>query len=261
MSRSRRLSGSRSPPRRSILATPRPAARPSTTSCRSVRVWSGPRLRADWKRRSRNGVSGVGGELRGVYQSSRYVDPAGLGVIGQQATVDVEGDVSLFNGLLTARARIAESLQRHAHGHHRFSAPRPEPLCGTGGVMVSVTRMCAVTLRTRGVQRGRAAGLDGRRLVRRRRPIESRRGGRARRCGAGVLRDGRRPRHERLPVDEHRRLEARRDHAVGIVRARAARPSPGSRSPSRAMSRFLGSLRHPGACFSSIATGRTCSRG
>ncbi len=72
------------------------------------RLVAAPRLRADWKRRSRNGVSGVGGELRGVYQSSRYVDPAGLGVIGQQATVDVEGDVSLFNGLLTARARVAD---------------------------------------------------------------------------------------------------------------------------------------------------------
>ena len=72
------------------------------------RLIAAPRIRADWKRRSRDGVSGLGGEIRGLYQSSRYVDPAGLGVIGQQATVDVEGDVSFFDGLLTARARVAD---------------------------------------------------------------------------------------------------------------------------------------------------------
>ena len=72
------------------------------------RLIAAPRVRADWKRRNRNGVSGVGGEVRGIYQSSRYVDPAGLGVIGQQATVDVEGDVSFFDGLLTIRGRIAD---------------------------------------------------------------------------------------------------------------------------------------------------------
>jgi vitamin B12 transporter len=72
------------------------------------RLIAAPRLRADWKRRSRDGVSGVGGEVRALYQSSRYVDPAGLGVIGQQVTLDVEGDVSLFDGLLTARLRVAD---------------------------------------------------------------------------------------------------------------------------------------------------------
>ncbi len=72
------------------------------------RLVAAPRVRADWKRRSRNGVSGVGGEVRGLYQSSRYVDPAGLGVIGEQATVDVETDVSFFDGLLTARGRVAD---------------------------------------------------------------------------------------------------------------------------------------------------------
>jgi iron complex outermembrane receptor protein len=72
------------------------------------RLIAAPRLRADWKRRSRRGVSGLGGELRGLYQSSRYVDPAGLGVIAQQATVDVEADVTFFDGLLTARARVAD---------------------------------------------------------------------------------------------------------------------------------------------------------
>lgn len=72
------------------------------------RLIASPRLRADWKRRSRSGVSGVGGEIRGLYQSSRYADRAGLDVIGQQATVDVEGDVVFFDGLLTARARVAD---------------------------------------------------------------------------------------------------------------------------------------------------------
>ncbi len=72
------------------------------------RFIAAPRLRADWKRTSRDGVSGVGGEVRALYQSSRYVDPAGLGVVGQQATVDVEGDVAFFDGLLTARVRVAD---------------------------------------------------------------------------------------------------------------------------------------------------------
>ncbi len=74
------------------------------------RLIAAPRLRADWKRKSRDGVSGVGGEVRGLYQSSRYVDPAGLGVIGQQATVDLEGDVTFFDGLLTVRGRVADLL-------------------------------------------------------------------------------------------------------------------------------------------------------
>lgn len=72
------------------------------------RLVAAPRLRADWKRPSRDGVSGVSAEVRALYQSSRYVDPAGLGVIGQQTTVDVEGSVSFFDGILTARAHVAD---------------------------------------------------------------------------------------------------------------------------------------------------------
>jgi iron complex outermembrane receptor protein len=72
------------------------------------RLITAPRVRADWRRRSRDGLSGAGGEVRALYQSSRYVDPAGLGVIGQQATVDVEGYVSFFDGLLTLRGHIAD---------------------------------------------------------------------------------------------------------------------------------------------------------
>jgi iron complex outermembrane receptor protein len=43
-----------------------------------------------------------------LYQSSRYVDPAGLGVIAQQTSVDVEVDATWFDGLLTARFRVAD---------------------------------------------------------------------------------------------------------------------------------------------------------
>lgn len=68
----------------------------------------GPRLRADWKFSNRDGLSGVGGEINALYQSSRYIDPAGLGVIPQQTTVDLEIDATWFNGLLTLRGRIAD---------------------------------------------------------------------------------------------------------------------------------------------------------
>jgi vitamin B12 transporter len=72
------------------------------------RFIGGPRLRADWKTKSRRGISGAGGEVGALYQSSRYVDPAGLGVIADQATVDLEGDVAFFGGLLAARVRVAD---------------------------------------------------------------------------------------------------------------------------------------------------------
>ena len=72
------------------------------------RLVTSPRLRADWKRRSRNGLSGLGGEVSALFQSSRYADPAGLGVIGPQTTVDVECDATWFDGLLTLRARVAD---------------------------------------------------------------------------------------------------------------------------------------------------------
>jgi vitamin B12 transporter len=72
------------------------------------RLIAAPRLRADWKRASRHGLCALGAELRVLYQSSRYVDPAGLGVIGEQSAVDLEGDVGFFDGLLTARVRVAD---------------------------------------------------------------------------------------------------------------------------------------------------------
>lgn len=72
------------------------------------RLISAPRLRADWKKTNRDGLSGVGGEIGAIYQSSRYVDPAGLGVIAQQTTVDLALDATWFDGLLTVRGRVAD---------------------------------------------------------------------------------------------------------------------------------------------------------
>jgi iron complex outermembrane receptor protein len=72
------------------------------------RLIASPALRADWKHPNRSGISGAGGDVRLLYQSSRYVDPAGLGVIGAQATVDVDAYVGWFDGLLTLRGRVSD---------------------------------------------------------------------------------------------------------------------------------------------------------
>ncbi len=65
-------------------------------------------LRADWKRRSRDHLSGAGGEARVLYQSSRYADPAGLGVIAAQTTVDLEAHLAWFDGRLVLRGRLTD---------------------------------------------------------------------------------------------------------------------------------------------------------
>jgi len=72
------------------------------------RLIAAPRVRADWKIKNRDSLSALGAELRAVYQSSRYVDPAGLGIIPQQTSVDAEVDAGWFDGLLTARLRVAD---------------------------------------------------------------------------------------------------------------------------------------------------------
>ncbi|KYF64009.1 TonB-dependent receptor domain-containing protein [Sorangium cellulosum] len=69
-----------------------------------------PRLHAAWKPPDRAVFSGASGELRAVYQSSRYADPAGLGVIAEQATVDLEAEATWFGGHLAGRARVADLL-------------------------------------------------------------------------------------------------------------------------------------------------------
>ncbi len=68
------------------------------------------RLRADWRAAEggRDGLSALGAEIRPLYQSSRYADPAGLAVIAAQTAVDVDVFASWFDGLLTARGRIAD---------------------------------------------------------------------------------------------------------------------------------------------------------
>jgi vitamin B12 transporter len=72
------------------------------------RLVASPALRADWKRPQRDGVSGAGGSLRLVYQSSRYADPAGLGVVDAQSSVDLEAYLAWFDGHLTLRGRVAD---------------------------------------------------------------------------------------------------------------------------------------------------------
>jgi len=72
------------------------------------RLIAAPRVRADWKLESHRGPSALGAEVRTVYQSSRYVDPAGLAIIPQQTSVDAEVDAGWFDGLLTARLRVAD---------------------------------------------------------------------------------------------------------------------------------------------------------
>jgi iron complex outermembrane receptor protein len=74
------------------------------------RLVGGPRLRGDWKRTSRSALSGVGGEIGALYQSSRYATPAGLGIIPEQTSVDVEADAAWFGGRLVARLRVADLL-------------------------------------------------------------------------------------------------------------------------------------------------------
>ena len=59
-------------------------------------------------RRSIHGLSGAGGSARLLYQSSRYADPAGLGVIDAQTTLDLEAYLAWFDGLLTLRGRVAD---------------------------------------------------------------------------------------------------------------------------------------------------------
>jgi iron complex outermembrane receptor protein len=72
------------------------------------RLVGGPRLRGDWKLASRSVLSAVGAEIGALYQSSRYASPAGLGIIPEQTSVDLEADAEWFGGLLTARLRVAD---------------------------------------------------------------------------------------------------------------------------------------------------------
>ncbi len=72
------------------------------------RLITGPRIRVDWKNQPTSFISSLGGEVRAQYQSSRYVDPAGLGVIGEQTSVNLEAFSSFFQKAIMVRARIAD---------------------------------------------------------------------------------------------------------------------------------------------------------
>lgn len=52
----------------------------------------------------------AGTTLKWLYQSSRYADPAGLGVVPEQSSLDVEVFVQSFERRLTTRARLANAL-------------------------------------------------------------------------------------------------------------------------------------------------------
>lgn len=71
------------------------------------RLLLSPRARFDWARERALGLSGAGAQLSAIYQSSRFADPAGLGVIDEQLTFDLEIYVAWFNDLLTLRGRVA----------------------------------------------------------------------------------------------------------------------------------------------------------
>jgi iron complex outermembrane receptor protein len=80
------------------------------------RMIAAPRVRAAFRRQSPDGLGGGGVQLEAVYQSSRYVDAAGLGIIGEQLSVDAEVFAAWFDGLLTSRLRVADV----------FDAPRTD---------------------------------------------------------------------------------------------------------------------------------------
>jgi iron complex outermembrane receptor protein len=73
---------------------------------RSALVLS-PRLQARVDLERGGWFDHVGGQILYTYQSSRYTDPAGLGIIGEQGTFDVEVDTSLAHEHLAVRGRIS----------------------------------------------------------------------------------------------------------------------------------------------------------
>ncbi|MGC4070243.1 MAG: TonB-dependent receptor [Polyangiaceae bacterium] len=72
------------------------------------RLIAAPRLRADYRAAHGKNPSSAGGQLSSVYQSSRYADPAGLAVIGEQLTWDLEAYLGLFADGLTLRGRVSD---------------------------------------------------------------------------------------------------------------------------------------------------------
>lgn len=72
------------------------------------RLIASPRVRFEYARAARRGLTQMSGQVAAVYQSNRYADPAGLAVIEPQLTVDVDGALDFYRGLLTVRGRIVD---------------------------------------------------------------------------------------------------------------------------------------------------------
>jgi iron complex outermembrane receptor protein len=72
------------------------------------RLIAAPRLRVDHRFEHGKALSSSGAQLSAVYQSSRYADPAGLAVIGEQLTWDLEAYLGLFADGLTLRGRVSD---------------------------------------------------------------------------------------------------------------------------------------------------------
>lgn len=70
-----------------------------------------PRLRAESRRLGRY-VNKVLGELRYVYQSNRYADPAGLALIDDQGALDFEAEGKFVEEYLSLRMRVANLLNQ-----------------------------------------------------------------------------------------------------------------------------------------------------
>lgn len=71
-----------------------------------------PRARFVWRRHSHQGVSSFDAELSALYQSSRYADAAGLGLIDAQTSIDMAASLGWFDDLLHLRVRVADLLDQ-----------------------------------------------------------------------------------------------------------------------------------------------------
>jgi len=66
----------------------------------------------------------LGGSAAFTYQSSRYVDPAGLGVIAEQGSLDLMGDAKWLDEHLTTRVRVSDVLDAPRTDIIGFPLPR-----------------------------------------------------------------------------------------------------------------------------------------
>jgi vitamin B12 transporter len=96
----------------------------------------------------------LGGTASFTYQSSRYVDPAGLGVVAEQGSLDLMADAKWFGEHLTTRVRVSDVLD----------APRTDvigfPLPGRSAYVSSRWRRRIVTSQRRLRRRGARASMS-----------------------------------------------------------------------------------------------------